>query len=205
MEVIALLFLPGLVCKDVAFIMNLANGATILGAKPIIENAIKNIKNIYNNKKYEDFSTKYEHAQIAQVLIVYAAYFDTVKEYLPDEERRINISQKEKLAITKESVSRYMSLIEQNMAKDAERNVKDILAYNLPLPNPVETLEESVISLKKFYNILNEQLMNFYASLTMKDKTDNQESAYCEYVYMVSGLSFLNFSKKYMISNDTQK
>ena len=68
---IVLLFLPGLVCKDVAFIMNLANGATILGAKPIIENAIKNIKNIFNNKKYEDFSTKYEHAQIAQVLIVY--------------------------------------------------------------------------------------------------------------------------------------
>ena len=89
--------------------------------------------------------------------------------YLPDVERKINISQKEKLAITKESVSRYMSLIEQNMSKDAERNVKDILDYELPLPNPVETLEESVISLKKFYNILNEQLMNFYASLDFFD------------------------------------
>lgn len=52
---IALLFLPGLVCKDVAFIMNLANGATILGAKPIIENAIKNIKNIFYRKSMRIF------------------------------------------------------------------------------------------------------------------------------------------------------
>lgn len=195
---IALLFLPGLVCKDVAFIMNLANGATILGAKPIIENAIKNIKNIFNNKKYEDFSTKYEHAQIAQVLIVYAAYFDTVKEYLPDVERKINISQKEKLAITKESVSRYMSLIEQNMSKDAERNVKDILDYELPLPNPVETLEESVISLKKFYNILNEQLMNFYASLDFFDMmSESKKDRFVSIIRELPNRAVKNYEKQY--------
>ena len=40
---VALLFFPCMVCKDIAFITNIVNGATILGAKPIIEKSIKNI------------------------------------------------------------------------------------------------------------------------------------------------------------------
>lgn len=195
---IALLFLPGLVCKNVAPIMNLVNGATILGAKPIIEGAIKNITNTFTNKKYEDFSTKYEHAQIAQVLIVYAAYFDTVKYYLPDKEGKIKISPKEKLAITEDSISRYMKLIEQNMSKTAEQNTKDILDYDLPLPNPVDSLEKSIDFLEKFYNILNDQLMDFYSGLSFFDiMSDEKKDYFVATIRELPKQAVKNYEKQY--------
>lgn len=172
---IALLFLPGLICKDVSFMMNLVNGATILGAKPIIESAIKNIANVFSNRKYDDFSTKYEHAQIAQVLIVYAAYFDAIKNFLPDEERKIKISNKEKIAIAEESISKYNCLIKENLTQEAGGNLKTIFKYELPMPNPIESIQEYKKSLKHFYSILNDHFMLFYDSLELIEKMNEGE------------------------------
>ena len=133
------------------------NGATILGAKPIIEKSIKNIAKVFTKQKFTDFSTKYEHAQIAQVLIVFAAYFDSMKLYLPDEERKIKISSKEKQILTDNSISQYINLIEDNLSKSAEQTAKDIFEYNLSIPDPVENLKDYLEQLKKFYEILNKE------------------------------------------------
>lgn len=195
---IGLLFLPGLVCKDIMSVMNLVNGATILGAKPIIEGAIKNIANVFTNKKYDDFSTKYEHAQIAQVLIVYAAYFDTIKYYLPDEERKIKISEKEKLVLTEESIFRYMGEIEQNALKDAEKGAKDVFEYALPIPNPVEELEEYTRFLEKFYGILNEQFIEFYRSLDFFDSmSEVKRDHFLATIRKLPKLAVKNYEKQY--------
>ena len=136
---------------EVAFITNVVNGATILGAKPIIEKSIKNIAKVFTKQKFTDFSTKYEHAQIAQVLIVFAAYFDSMKLYLPDEERKIKISSKEKQILTDNSISQYINLIEDNLSKSAEQTAKDIFEYNLSIPDPVENLKDYLEQLQKFY------------------------------------------------------
>lgn len=172
---VALLFFPGMICKDVAFITNVVNGATILGAKPIIEKSIKNIAKVFTKQKFTDFSTKYEHAQIAQVLIVFAAYFDSMKLYLPDEERKIKISSKEKQILTDNSISQYINLIEDNLSKSAEQTAKDIFEYNLSIPDPVENLKDYLEQLKKFYEILNKEFLKFYEKLSFFDEMKEEK------------------------------
>ena len=139
---VALLFFPCMVCKDIAFITNIVNGATILGAKPIIEKAIKNIAKLFTKNKCTDFTTKYDYAQIAQVLIVFAAYFDSIKLYLPDEERKIKISSKEKQLLTDSIISQYVDFIEENLSKNAEQTAKDSFEYELSIPDPFENLKD---------------------------------------------------------------
>lgn len=46
-------FFPCMVCKDIAFITNIVNGATILGAKPIIEKSIKNIAKVFTKRNLQ--------------------------------------------------------------------------------------------------------------------------------------------------------
>ena len=172
---IALFFLPVMVCKDTSFIMNIANGATILGAKPIIETAVKNIVDTFTNRKYTDFSTKYEHAQIAQVLIVFAAYFDSMKLYLPDEERQINISPEEKKTLTEESIAQYIDYLKENSTKDADQTAEEIFNYDLTMPDPVVKPQDYLEQLQVFYNILNKEFLHFYEMLSFLDSMEESE------------------------------
>lgn len=172
---IALLFFPGIISKDVAFITNVVNGATILGAKPIIEKAIKNIEKVFTKKKYMDFNNKYEHAQIAQVLIVFAAYFDSIKLYLPDEEKKIKISSREKQILTENSISQYTNLLKNNLLKSAQQNAKEIFEYDLSIPNPIDNPNDYLEQLKKFYEILNKEFLQFYEKLSFFDEMKEEK------------------------------
>lgn len=195
---VALLFFPGMICKDVAFITNVVNGATILGAKPIIEKSIKNIVKAFTNKEFTDFSTKYEHAQIAQVLIVFAAYFDSIKLYLPDEERKIKISSKEKQILTENSISQYISFLEDNLSKCAKQTAKDIFEYDLSIPDPVENLKDYLGQLKEFYEILNKEFMQFYEKLSFFDEMKEEKREH--FLAIIRGLpakAVENYEKQY--------
>lgn len=46
---------------------------------------------------------------------------------MPDEERKIKISSKEKQLLTESSISQYANFIEENLSKNAEQTAKDIL------------------------------------------------------------------------------
>ncbi|MDE5932921.1 MAG: hypothetical protein K2H40_10640, partial [Lachnospiraceae bacterium] len=131
---VALLFFPGLVCQETAFLTNIANGVTILDAKAEIEKSVKTIANTFGKKTYEDFTTKYEHAQIAQVLIVFAAYFDSMKLYLPDEEKQIRLSKTEKFILTEKSIAEYVSSLAVKSKEKTTQNMKYLFEYDLSLP-----------------------------------------------------------------------
>ena len=167
---ISLLFFPGMISKDVSFIANAVNGATLLGAKPIIQNAVKNIINVFTDKNYTDFSTKYDHSQIAQVLIVFAAYFDTMRLYLPDEERKIQITSAEKVMLTNDSIVEYVSSLKEQLEKSPEKTTKDIYEYDLAIPNPIESRKGYLKNLEKFYQILNKEFLKFYEKLAFFDE-----------------------------------
>lgn len=195
---VALLFFPCMVCKDIAFITNIVNGATILGAKPIIEKSIKNIAKVFTKKKFTDFTTKYDYAQIAQVLIVFAAYFDSIKLYLPDEERKIKISSKEKQLLTESSISQYANFIEENLSKNAEQTAKDIFEYDLSIPDPVENLKDYLEQLQKFYEILNKEFLQFYEKLSFFDAMNEEKREH--FLTIIRGLpakAVENYKKQY--------
>ncbi len=195
---VALLFFPEIICKDVAFITNVINGATILGAKPIIEKAIKNIGKVFTKKEYSDFSTKYEHAQIAQILIVFAAYFDSIKLYLPDEEKKIKISSKEKQVLTENSISQYVNLLENNLLKSAEQNAKEIFEYDLAIPHPIANLKDYLEQLKKFYEILNKEFLKFYEKLSFFDEMKEEKREYfISIIRQLPDKAMANYKKQY--------
>ena len=195
---ISLLFFPGMVSKDIGFMMNIVNGATLLGAKPVIENAVKNIIKVFANKSYTDFSTKYDHAQIAQVLIVFSAYFDTMRLYLPDEERKIQITLEEKVILTNDSIIEYISFLNENLSKGAEKTAKDIYEYDLSMPNPIESRKDYLKNLEKFYQILNKEFLKFYEKLAFFDEMKEEKREI--FLTVIRELPFkavVNYEKQY--------
>ena len=195
---ISLLFFPGLVNKEVGFIANAVNGATLLGAKPIIENAVKNISNVFTDKSYTDFSTKYDHAQIAQVLIVFAAYFDAMRLYLPDEERKIQITPEEKVILTNDSITAYISSLNENLSKAAGKTAKDIYAYDLSMPNPIERREDYLEKLGEFYRILNKEFLKFYEKLAFFDEMrEEKRESFFATIRELPSKAVENYEKQY--------
>lgn len=195
---VGLLFLPGILCRDVSFIANAVNGATLLGAKPIIEESIKNILEVFNKKQYTEFTTKYEHAQIAQVLIVFSAYFDSIKLYLPNEEFEIIFSPKQKIKTTEECIADYIKNLEKNILKPAEQIAKDIFDFDLSIPDPIKKQKDYLEQLKSFYEILNKEFLQFYEKLSF---LENMKEEKREYFYaIIRGLpnkAVENYKKQY--------
>lgn len=97
---LALLFLPELICPEVGLVGNLASGVDLLGVKSAIKDSGKLIQGLFKRKSFVDFSSRYENAQAAQVLMIFSAYFDSMWMYVPDESREIALSDGEKLKIT---------------------------------------------------------------------------------------------------------
>lgn len=85
-----MLLVPVLINKDFVTAMALREaldqGLICLDAEEKVENAIASIKQLVS-KHDEDFVTRAENAQIANVLLIFSAYFDTVKMFLPDREK----------------------------------------------------------------------------------------------------------------------
>lgn len=172
---ISLLFFPGLICKETAVLTNISNGVALLSAQKEIENAIRNISKTFTNKKYADFSTKYEHAQIAHILIVFAAYFDSIKMYLPNEEKKIELSPKEKFFLADEAINKYIKFLEESEKHKPEVKAKEVLEYDLSLPDPIVNLDIYSKRLKDFYVLLNQEFMVFFEKLSFWEMNKEAE------------------------------
>lgn len=81
---------------------------------------------------------------------------------LPDEERQIKLSPREKQILTEDSISQYVSFLKNNLSKNPEQTAKEIFEYDLSMPNPVEDIKDYLEYLRKFYEILNKELLQFY-------------------------------------------
>lgn len=195
---ISLLFLPGLICKETAILTNISNGVGLLSAKKDIEKAIKTISKTFNQKNYSDFSTKYEHAQIAHILIVFAAYFDSIKMYLPNEEKEIELTSKEKYLLTNVAIDKYLKSLEEKAKSKPEAKVKEILEYDLSLPNPIESLDRYSKGLKKFYELLNQEFICFFEQLSFWETLkEEKKDAFLAVIRELPDKAKENYQKQY--------
>lgn len=160
---VGLLFLPGLICKETAFLTSVGDGVNLLGAKETIEKAVSGIAGTFKNRKYTDFTTRYEHMQIAQMLIVYAAYFDSIKLYLPNEEREICLTGQEKYQITQDSIDKYVTELKEREKKGKS----EILGKDLWMPDPLLGFDSYLKYLREFYEILNREFGGFLTKLSV--------------------------------------
>lgn len=164
---ISLLFLPGLICRDTASLINpeiladLATGAGLAGAGvcALVGDAVKSVFNLLKKKNYKDYTTRYEQMQIAQVMLVYAAYFDAVSRYLPDENNEIALSEKVRMRISQKGLQTYMAELEES-AENGRLSKK--LSEKVALPDPTWEFSHYKKQLKYFYTELNTEFIRFF-------------------------------------------
>lgn len=195
---VALLFFPGLICKDVEIFTNIANGVSLLTAEKEIEKSIKQVYNTFSNKEYVDFSTKYEHAQIAHILIVFAAYFDSIKMYLPNEEKIIKLSDKEKYELTDEAIKKYIEYLEENLKNKADIRAREVFESDLSIPNPIENIKGYWDRLKEFYDLLNHEFIEFFKKLSFwEGLKENERDVFSGVMRGIPDKAVKNYQKQY--------
>ena len=151
-----LLVIPALVNKEIVTAMALREaldrGLVWLDAGEKVENAFSSIKNLVS-KQDEDFVTRAENAQIANVLLVFSAFFDTVKIFLPDKDRKIYLDEVQ-YCLTEKSLKDYQARIQEKEKECVDADGKRIVDWNLVLPNPLEGLAKYEKRLEEFYSVL---------------------------------------------------
>jgi hypothetical protein len=162
----SLLFLPSIMCPEVASLTNIAMGVSLVGAKNVITNFGAQIKGLFVHDKNNDYATCYERAQTAQVLLVFSAYFDVIRDYLPNETREIVISPEVKFTLTETSLASYINKLKKQSTIVASEEASQVLEYNLAFPSPLESIDEYHQRLLRFYKILNKHFVDFVCLLT---------------------------------------
>ena len=176
---VAFLLFPAFMGKEVALITELATGATLVGAGvgDIISNAAKNAFSFFKHKDYSNYKTRYEQMQIAQVMLVYAAYFDTISQYLPNENSEIALLRKE---ISPNGLRSYLKGLEKAAQQNA--GMHRLLEQGIALPDQTQEFSQYEERLKKFYVALNDEFIKFFEQtkfweeLRNDSNVENQES-----------------------------
>lgn len=173
---VALLLFPALMCQNVADLTDLATGATLVGAGlgSIIGNAAKSAFVFFKNKDHGDYTTRYQQMQIAQVMLVYASFFDTISQYLPDENGEIALSSDEKWKISQEGLQAYL----KNLKTPIQHTNPKLLNIELALPNPTQDFSEYKEKLKGFYKDLNAEFIKFFERLSFWEEINKDQKEY---------------------------
>lgn len=129
---LSLLLLPGLMCKDLATAVALESGLVNVDVKNVVDETIHSVKSAFK-KETDDFTSRAQDAQIAHVLIVFAAYFDSIKLYLPDANRAIELSNKEKIILTQHSLDDYNEYLKDQSAQELSDESIEIVDYPLSM------------------------------------------------------------------------
>lgn len=177
---VALLFFPTLVSKELGGIVaagdiaDIATGATLAGAGigTIVGNAAKAAFGLFKNKKYVDYETRYEHMQIAQVMLIYASYFDTISRCLPDENGEITLSPDKKRKISHDGFQEYIKKYKESARQKS--GMPDLLDREISLPTPTQDFSLYISNLENYYNELNNEFIKFFESISFWKEIDKE-------------------------------
>lgn len=179
---VALLFFPALICREFAgtvvnigIINDLATGATLAGAGvgAIVSKAAGNAFALFTNKDHGDYTTRYDQMQIAQVLLVYAAYFDTISQFLPNENGEIVLSPNVKQKISQDGFHKYLKELEESAQQ--QKSMHKLLDSEFVLPTPTQKFSSYLEGLKNFYMALNTEFIKFFESLCFWKEIDREQ------------------------------
>lgn len=194
---LSVLLLPGIMCKEFASTAALESGLFKVDVMDVIDNTIASIKTAFGSKQ-EDFTTRAQNAQIAHVLIVFAAYFDSIKLYLPDANREFALSNAEKCSLTEASIEDYIEYLTEQAALPQDNESFELTDFAIPFPNPVEGFSASIVRLEKFYSILNSRFLGFIKHLSYFDSIPrNKRDHFHATIREIPKLALENYRKQY--------
>lgn len=194
---LSLLLFPGLMCKELATATALEAGLLKVDLVDVIDSTISSIKTAFGTK-HEDFTTRAEDAQIAHVLIVFAAYFDSIKLYLPDANREFALNNKEKYALTEASIEEYITYLTEHTTLPLSNESFEVTDFTVPFPNPVEGFSASTIRLEKFYTILNSRFLEFVEQLSyIESIPGHKRDRFYATINAIPSLALDSYKKQY--------
>lgn len=113
-------------------------------------------------KKNDNYYSSYENAQIAHVLTIFSAYFDTVSRLLPDEKWQINLESGEIVTLSEDALTQYLTSANHKLKQPSRAQFRELLDYDLSMPGSFDTKESFDKRLLRFYQLLNDQFFHFY-------------------------------------------
>lgn len=169
---IVLLFFPALVSKEIVGIIamndiaDIATGATLAGAGvgTIVSKAAKAAFGLFKNKDHIDYETRYAHMQIAQVMLVYASYFDTISQCLPNENEEIVLSPDAKMKISHDGFQEYIKKYKESF--QLKDDMPKLLDREVALPTPTQNFSLYINDLENYYIAL--VIVNNCVGITLK-------------------------------------
>lgn len=209
---VSLLCFPALLGKEIAGIVvpvsvigDVATGATLAGAGigAIVSRAAKDAFALFKNKDHGNYADKYEQMQIAQVMLVYAAYFDTISQCLPDENGEIALTPDAKRKISRDGVQGYLKLIGESLGQ--QNGMHKLLDREFALPVPTQTFSSYKAGLKEFYAALNAEILKFFENLSFWKELEKeageidraQKEYFSDLLHKLPEMALRTYAKQY--------
>lgn len=189
-----LIFLPRLLCPETALITDIGNGVNLFGAAEAIEAGIKGVYDYFKGRHYTDYRTRYDEMQVAHYMITFAAFFDTIKEYLPDESGKIKLAGNEKLHIANEAVTKYI----ESLKKENITTKNTWINTEVVLPNPLSSFDSYLKMLSGFYDFFSKEFLVFFEKLSIwEDMNEFSKDIVMARMNHLSTNAVENYKKQY--------
>lgn len=193
----ALLFFPSLMTKDATLSTTLGFRTDLLSAKNVVGSLGTAVVEFFNGRKYEKYLEKYEEMQVANFLIIYAAYFDTMRELLPDMNGAIQLKNNERLILSKKAIEKYQARLGERTENDKSATV---LFQELEFPRITEAQDDYMNRLALFYELLNTEFEKFYQTMVEFETISGPQRDYIFAVIRTLPLLACDNYKKYQFT-----
>lgn len=171
---ISLLLFPAILGPEEIMLTQLASGASLagIGVGKLVRDAAQDAFACFRNKSASDYYSRFDQMQIAQVMLVYASYFDAISQFLPNENDEIQITSDLKRTISREALEQYCKDLEQS----AQNPRPDVYLMNeeIALPDPNEGFASYERKLLHFFGALNEQFVRFFERCPFWESLDGE-------------------------------
>lgn len=170
---LAVVLFPGVSMTSVAVNEVLDTNLMHLDVINLVNNCIGTVKSLLSSQ--DDYSTRAENAQIANVLLVFSAFFDSIKQYLPDANREIALEEGEKAILVEKALKDFENYVKDSESRNISQDGKAIINYQLHIPNPIGGLDDTEENLLNFYTLLTGQFHIFVDKLSYYESLENHQ------------------------------
>lgn len=162
----ALLFCPALIipAEIVSSMFEKDIVCSISEAKEKLKTCMEDVVTLIKENSPGDYYKKYDDLRLANFLLIFAAYFDTVRTLLPDKDYRISPDGEITLYITEDALKKYAETFSDSKTKTIELREVPIFPHELTF----YTFHRE--ELLKLYRILTDELDAFYRRMFDDEK-----------------------------------
>lgn len=193
---LAFVLFPGISLTSIPDIGTLDENLIHLDVINLVNECVESVKSLLG--KQVDYTTRAENAQIANVLLVFSAFFDSIKQYLPDANREIALQDGEKVMLVEKALTNYEKYIKDCGSRIITQYGESIMNRFHLLPNPIEGLDDTKKGLYKYYSLLTDQFRIFVDELSYYESLQgHQKDRFEAFLRSVPELSVKCYQNQY--------